>query len=218
MSLFTDRVLQRQARGGIRATGRKPTRLRRLWGWICALRPSALLLPLAYMLVLAGITHLVSVLAMPDLAQRTAFQRLSEIAPANQLTLLPDATAAGMILPMTDPAFISGVCLYDLREHPLKVRVPATADYTSVSFYTAGGDAFYALSDQAAGRVIELDLLSPSQRAALPEDEEITAADRLIVESPSETGIVLVRAFARYPDVHGAIRRQLEGASCVPSP
>lgn len=192
-------------------------RLRRTLSRLPAAMPEAVLLPLACVLVLAGITHLVSVLAMPTLAQRGAYQRLSEIAKLNQFTLLPDASPAGMILPMTDPAFVSAVCLYDLAERPLRVRVPATADYTSVSFYTAGGVAFYALNDQAAGRVIELDLLSQSQRAALPEDEEITAADRLVVESPSEKGIVLIRAYARYADMRAHVRRQLEAANCTPS-
>ncbi|TCT03543.1 DUF1254 domain-containing protein [Aquabacter spiritensis] len=200
-------------------TARPPVliRLRRALGRLPAAAPAAVLLPLATILVLAGITHLVSVLAMPTLAERSAYQRLSDIARPNTLTFLPDASPSGMVLPMTDPAFVSAVCLYDLGDHPLRVRVPATADYTSVSFYTSRGVAFYALSDQAAGRVIELDLLSPAQRAALPEDEEITAADRLVVESPSLRGVVLVRAYARYNDTRPAIRRQLEAASCMPS-
>lgn len=184
--------------------------------WL-AKAPGQLALGLAFILVLAGIVHLTSVLAMPALATNTAFARLSRMAPLNGIMLLPDPTPQGMTLPLSDPAFVSAVCLYDLANHPLKVRVPATSDYTSVSFYTARGVAFYALNDQAAGRVIELDLLSPLQRAALPEDEEITAADRLIVESPALRGVVLIRAFARYPDTRDAIRRQLEAASCAPS-
>lgn len=192
-------------------------RLRRAWDRLKAALPRQVLLPAAILVVLAGIVHLVTILAMPILAQNTAFHRLSQLAPTNQMTLLPDATPADMTLPMTDPAFVTAVCLYDLRARPLRLRVPASEDYTSVSFYTARGVAFYALNDQAAGRVIELDLLSPAQRAALPEDEEITAADRLVVESPSERGIALIRAYARYPDLRPQIRRQLEAANCAPS-
>lgn len=175
------------------------------------------LLGLASVLVLAGIVHLVSILTMPALAQRSAFQRLSAIAGVNQMQLLPAATAEGAALPMADPAFVTAVCLYDLEDHSLKIRVPATLDYTSVSFYTQYGASFYALSDQATAHGIELELLSPAQRAALPEDEEITAADRLIVESPSMRGLVLVRAFARHPDLRDTVRQQLEAASCAPS-
>ncbi|WP_084539746.1 DUF1254 domain-containing protein [Azorhizobium doebereinerae] len=191
-----------------------------VWRWRLptqAARPSVLLV-LAIVLVLAALVHLVSILAMPMLADRTAFRRLAADRPMNELVLLPDATAAGGALPMLDPAFVNAVCLYDLAKQPLKVRVPATADYTSVSFYTARGVGFYALSDKAAGRVIELDLMTQAQKAALPEDEEITAADRLVVASPSVTGIVLVRAFSRDRDMRDVVRRQLETATCTPSP
>ncbi len=70
------------------------------------------------------------------------------------------------------------------------------------------------MSDQAAGKVIELDLMTASQKAALPEDEEITAADRLVIESPALEGIVAVRAFVRERGMRELVRKQLEAASC----
>ncbi|ABS66657.1 MULTISPECIES: DUF1254 domain-containing protein [Xanthobacter] len=174
-----------------------------------------MLLFVAFAVVLGAIAHIVSILAMPALAERNAYARLSERMDSNVLTLLPDPSPQEQVLPMMDPAFVSAVCLYDLSEAPLKVRVPATADYTSVSFYTAEGLAFYALSDQAAGKVIELDLMTASQKAALPEDEEITAADRLVIESPALEGIVAVRAFVRERGTRAFVRRQLEAATCT---
>lgn len=179
--------------------------------------PAQALLFAAFTVVLGAIAHIVSILAMPALAERNAYARLSERMESNVMTLLPDPTPQQHPLPMMDPAFISAVCLYDLSQAPLKVRVPATSDYTSVSFYTADGLAFYALSDQAAGKVIELDLMTPSQKAALPEDEEITAADRLVIESPALEGIVAVRAFVRERGMRDLVRRQLEAATCLPS-
>lgn len=182
------------------------------WLW-----PAGLLLPAAVALVLAGIAHIVSILAMPALAEHNAFARLAALTDSNEMKLLPDPTPLSAVLPMQDPAFISAVCLYDLNDKPLKVRVPATADYTSVSFYTDQALPFYALSDQAAGKVIELDLMNADQKAALPEDEEITAADRLVIESPSEEGIVLVRAHVRDRSMRELVRRQLEAATCTPA-
>jgi uncharacterized membrane protein len=57
--------------------------------------------------------------------------------------------------------------------------------------------------------------MTPSQRAALPEDEEITRADRLIVESPSIEGIVLVRAFVREPGNRTRVRERMTGVNCA---
>ena len=69
---------------------------------------------------------------------------------------------------------------------PIKLAVPVSQAYTSVSFYTRNEVAYYAINDRSAGRkVIELDLMTEAQHAALPEDEEVTAADRLIIDSPT---------------------------------
>jgi uncharacterized membrane protein len=95
--------------------------------------------------------------------------------------------------------------------------VPVSQAYTSVSFYTRNGIAYYAINDRAAGRrVIELDLMTTEQRNELPDDEEVTAADRLIVESPTSTGLILIRAFSPEPGLMPMARRALASAQCRP--
>jgi uncharacterized membrane protein len=174
-------------------------------------------LPLIAGLVLGGIVHIVTTLAMPQLALDNAFTRLAALGPANNVQFVPDPTPVEAVLPRTDPAFVTAVCRYNLNAGVLKVRVPTTADYTSVSFYTRQGLAYYSLNDHAAGqRTIELQLMTPSQRAALPEDEEITRADRLIVESPTAEGVVLVRAFVREPGNRARVRERIANVNCAP--
>ncbi len=103
-------------------------------------------------------------------------------------------------MPFMDPAFAMAVCRYDLSDGPLKLSVPVSPAYTSVSFYTRNDVAYYAINDRAAGRrVIELDLMTSAQRGELPDDEEVTAADRLIVELPTSTGLIVIKALAPEP-------------------
>lgn len=173
------------------------------------------LLPVIAGLVLGGIVHIVTTLAMPQLALNDAYSRLARLGPANTAQLLPDPTPAQSVLPRMDPAFVTAVCLYNLKAGPLKVRVPTTPDYTAISFYTRHGLAYYALNDHTGGRTIELHLMTPAQRAALPEDEEITSADRLIVESPTAGGIVTIRALVRDHGVREAIRARMANVSCA---
>jgi uncharacterized membrane protein len=174
-------------------------------------------LPVAVGLVLGGLVHLTSTLAMPRLALVDAFARLERLGPANTVALVPNSTPFAAILPRMDPAFVTAVCRYDLSSGAVRVRVPITPDYTSVSFYARHGLAYYAINDRAAGRrAIDLHLMTPAQRAALPEDEEITAADRLIVESPSMEGIVFIRAFVRERGVMDTVRARLAEAICSP--
>ena len=86
-----------------------------------------------------------------------------------------------------------------------------------MSFYTRTDVAYYAINDRAAGRrVIELDLMTTAQRAELPENEEITAADRLIVASPTVTGLIVIRALAPESGWIPAVRGALAAARCRP--
>jgi uncharacterized membrane protein len=167
--------------------------------------------------VLGGIVHLSTILLLPSVATRDAYSRLASFAPVNAVAPLPAATAASALLPFMDPAFAAAVCRYDLSNGPVKLSVPVSQAYTSVSFYTNGSVAYYAINDRAAGRrVIELDLMTTQQRSELPENEEITAADRLIVESPTTTGLILLRALAAEVGLMPAVRAMLGAARCQP--
>jgi len=147
--------------------------------------------------LLGGIVHLATIIILPRTATQDAFSRLKPVAPVNAVTPLPQPTPEKAIMPLMDPAFASAICRYDLSQGPMKLTVPISPAYTSVSFYTDHDIAYYAINDRSAGRrAIELDLMTAAQHNEMPEDEEITAADRLIVESPTLTGLIAIRALA----------------------
>lgn len=166
--------------------------------------------------LLGGIVHLATVLLLPELATKDAYSRLAPLAPVNTVTPLTPPTPDAALLPFLDPSFAMAVCRYDLAGGPLKLSVPVNPAYTSVSFYTRNDVAYYSINDRAAGRrVIELDLMTASQRAELPDDEEVTAADRLIVESPTATGLIIIKALAVEPFLLPAAQAALAAAKCV---
>ncbi len=166
-------------------------------------------------LLLGGIVHLGSVLILPGAATQDAYSRLLPMTETNKVTLLPMPTPETAAVPFMDPAFASAVCRYDLAGGPLKLQAPISQSYTSVSFYSRQGIAYYAINDRAAGRrSIELELMTPQQRGQVPDDEEVTAADRLIVESPSATGLIVLRALALEPGQVPRMRGLLSAARC----
>ena len=168
-------------------------------------------------LLLGGIVHLATVLFLPNLATQDAYARVSAIAPVNAVVALPPPTPENAIMPFMDPAFAVSVCRYDLSRGALKFSVPISQAYTSVSFYTRGDVAYYAINDRAAGRrVIELDLMTVAQRADLPENEDITRADRLIVTSPTTRGLIVIRALTPEAGWTPAARNALAAARCRP--
>ena len=166
-------------------------------------------------LLLGGIVHLATVLAMPRAATQDAYSRLAPVAPVNTVTLLPAPTPDASIVPFMDPAFAAAVCRYDLSTGALKLNAPVSEAYTSVTFYTRNSVAYYAINDRAAGRrAIELDLMTAAQHAQVPEEEDVTAADRLIIDSPTITGIIALRALAPEPGLMPVARRALTAAQC----
>lgn len=168
-------------------------------------------------LLLGSLVHLVTILALPRAASRDAYARLAPVVPVNGFTLLQAPTPETSVVPFMDPAFAVAACRYDLAKGPIKLTVPVDQSYTSVTFYTRYDVAYYAINDRAAGRrQIELDLMTPKQRSAMPDDEDVTSADRLIVESPSLIGLIVARALAPEPSEMSAAVAVLQAAQCKP--
>ncbi|WP_371420496.1 DUF1254 domain-containing protein [Tardiphaga sp.] len=165
--------------------------------------------------VLGGIVHLVSVLALPRIATQDAYSRLAAVTKENAVTTLPQTEPSNALLPFMDPAFAMAVCRYDLSKGPIKLTVPVSQSYTSVSFYTRSDVAYYAINDRSAGRrVIELDLMTEAQHEALPEEEDVTSADRLIIDSPTATGLIVLKALAAEPGLMAQAQASLAASNC----
>jgi uncharacterized membrane protein len=166
-------------------------------------------------ILLGGIVHLSTVLALPRTAAHDAYARLLSITPVNKVVPLPASEPE--IMPFMDPAFATAICRYDLSRGALKLTAPISQAYTAVSFYTRYGIAYYAINDRAAGRkVIELDLMTTKQHEDLPEEEDVTAADRLIVESPTTTGLIVLKALSPEPALMPMAEKALAAAQCKP--
>jgi len=165
--------------------------------------------------LLGGVVHLGTVILMPRTATQDAYARIARFAPVNTVTPVPEPSPENATMPFMDPAFATAVCRYDLTDGPLKLTVPVSLAYTSVSFYTRYDVAYYAINDRAAGRrIIELDLMTAAQHNQMPEEEDVTAADRLIVESPTTTGLIAIRALAPEPGLVPLVQSTIANARC----
>jgi uncharacterized membrane protein len=163
-------------------------------------------------ILLGGVVHLSTVLALPRTATHDAYARLLPITPINKVVSLTSP-----VMPFMDPAFATAVCRYDLSRGPLKLTAPVSQAYTAVSFYTRYGIAYYAINDRAAGRkIIELLLMTSQQRDEMPEEEDVTAADRLIVLSPTSTGLIVLKALSPEPAMMPMAQATLASAQCKP--
>ena len=167
-------------------------------------------------LAIAGVTHIVSILAMPRLAPRDSFARIAAIAPAFSNTPLPDASSANGA-PFDDPALAASVCRYDLARGPARLRgVLAPDDLLLFSFYSRYGDLFYSMTDRGATRGrLEILVLTREQLNRVEEDDsEDELPQELRLVSPTLEGFVLLRSLAERPGDREDAKKRVASIGC----
>ena len=170
--------------------------------------------------MIAGAVHIASVLAMPRLAPRDAFARISALAPLGKMTLLDPISPQSAEFAFEDPATALGVCRYDLTNGPLQILANLEPDQMILfSFHARFGDVFYSMSDRVAshGRFDVL-ILTPDQLDAYEaNDSGDELPKELRVVSPSLQGFVLARAFAEQRGDLPAARAAIVAMNCAPT-
>src|SRR5258708_12111870 len=82
-------------------------------------------------------------------------------------------------------------------------------------WYSGKAEGYSGINERSAGREgIELDLMTEAQHADLPEEEDVTSADRLIIDSPSATGLIVMKALAAEPGLMPQAQATLAASSC----
>lgn len=168
----------------------------------------------------AGIVHIVSVLAMPAVAPQDIVTRLSAVAPPGEgVVRLPPATPGREIMPYEDPSVALGFCRFDLSRGLYRVRTNIDGEhFIALSFHTRSGRVFYATTDRSALRgKIDVAIVNAAQLEALeandPEDEP---APELRLVAPGPTGFVLVRALAERRNDLPSAEARVTSVSCAP--
>jgi uncharacterized membrane protein len=181
---------------------------------------SAFWLATACGLVIAGIVHIATVLAIPRFSEGDAFTRAraSETLdhPLRIHGLAGAPAANGEWLPNPDPAVSVGVCSYDLDDGPMRVSAQAGSLMLSVSMHSRRG-AFYAVTDQAAVRGgLDLVVMTRAQfDEALANDVagEVTRDVRIV--APARRGFVVVRVIAALPSERAVADAAVQAVSCT---
>lgn len=181
---------------------------------------SAFWLATACGLVIAGIVHIATVLAIPRFSEGDAFTRVraSETLdhPLRIHGLAGAPAANGEWLPNPDPAVSVGVCSYDLDDGPMRVSAQAGSLMLSVSMHSRRG-AFYAVTDQAAVRGgLDLVVMTRAQfDEALANDVagEVTRDVRIV--APARRGFAVVRVIAALPSERAVADAAVQAVSCT---
>jgi uncharacterized membrane protein len=177
------------------------------------------------MFLIAAIVHIVSVLLMPAVAPRDAYARLLEAsknakaAPGGVLPLQAAGTSVAGPLPFEDPATSEGACLFNLSNGLLHVRASVDNEednYLGVSFHTAGGAIFHAMTDRASIKG-KIDVIVGNARQIdeiEADDDQEAPPEQIRLTAPSQRGFVLIRSLAKRPSDFERSRSSVEAVSC----
>jgi len=160
-------------------------------------------------LLVAVVTHIVAIFAVPNVLMNVALQRLGG-GHFNAWRLGERVTAASRTIVRPSPDFAYSACPYDLANGPVRIHVAPWNDYWSLSLYANNSDNFYVLDDREARNGADILLI----RAGSTPPDHPTAA---VVQSASPRGIALIRRLAPTPDDYAGAARVAQIDICAPA-
>ena len=187
-----------------------------------------ILLGVAIVGLVAGLTHLVAILMLPTVATRDAFDLLAARGPRQTgtsrdgMALLAPARPGDTLIPFRDPAAVQGLCFFDLGKAPLRVRTKVgEGRLLSLSFRTHDGRVFYSRTDRAALRgSIDIRVVTPAQLETVVDgdDEDAGLPEELRLKAPAPTGLVIATALVARPGDRADAEARIKAIECKPEP
>ena len=168
-------------------------------------------------LVIAGMTHIIAIFALPGFFGNDLYAWASKVALPGQLTILTGAGREKPFIPFADPAMAQAICPFDLTRGGLRLHADVNGDRLLVlSFHTAAGKLFYSMTDRAAhlGKM-DVVVLTPHQLDIVEsQDDEENPSQDLRLLAPESRGFVLAKAMALFPGEMPEAEERLKSVSC----
>lgn len=166
-------------------------------------------------LLLGIVIHIVVVLTLPFLAGDTAFDRVSAIAQPGQMTVLNSGDSAVVSAFGLDPDLTYAVCRLNLAAGPGEVSGTLPLAFWSLGVLDPDGTVIYSTTSRGNNtQTLDLGIFDPAQTRLLAEQKIDVAAGMLIVESPRNEVVVVVRLAPEQPAMRDRYREQLGKLGC----
>lgn len=169
-------------------------------------------------LVLAGLIHIVAVLALPSLAPKNGFSRLAALGPVNTVIQIPPASPGQQPMPMMAPDVRYALCRFDLAGGPVRLNTRIADELLLIALYTPEAENFYSVVGAELKRA-EIDLIIAAADQTVEEagvDSPESSDNIIVVNSPVKEGIALLRLPLAGPSRAGYAEQALKATSCGP--
>jgi uncharacterized membrane protein len=165
--------------------------------------------------VLAVVVHLFIVIFVPGVDTGQKMAQLATSGDVNQLHHIEELAAQSVLLTEASPDLAYAYCTYNLTDSTVEIHARVPPSYWSISIYTETADNIYTLNDLQAG-VSDINLLVLHEDTDLDvtAGSEARPENTIIVRSPTNTGLILFRAFVGDPSLRESVRGHLSASHC----
>ena len=162
--------------------------------------------PLAFGLIVAGVTAYGAIRAIPYGLMNVAIERLGQ-GGVNTMSYGNLATPARQPVVRPSPDLAYSSCPYNISDGPIAIDVTPVPDrYSSLSIFDAATDVIFVRNDvEAGGKPFRIIVARPGQ--AVPKGAEV-------VRTNHDHGIALVRILLKDPTEIGALDAIRRQSSC----
>jgi len=153
-----------------------------------------LLKPIAAFILVAVLSNLATVAALPYLINAYVIHRIADLAGGYNKALhaqRPDAHARAIVRPSPDLLYTA--CVFDVSEHPLRITAPVQKSYVSISAFAADTNNFAAVNDA----LLQADASGNKHFDVVLVREDVTISPpsgAQLIKAPSKKGLVLFRS------------------------
>ncbi|MET3926198.1 hypothetical protein [Devosia sp. 2618] len=160
-------------------------------------------------LVLGGIIHIIVILTLPALADQSVWNRVAEYEADNRMVVLPPVVAGEPNPLALDPELTYGLCRVDLSQGPAYLSGTLPDAFWSVALFNETGIINYSTTNRdGIGQTVELGIFNAAQTRLLAQQQLDIAEGLLVVESPTDKLLILIRL----APPHQAMRARFENA------
>ncbi len=164
----------------------------------------------------AGIVHIVVLLLIPAFSERDAWSRLAMNSDLYVVTPLKAEEGGPPVVKSVDPLFAAAACRFDLGDGMARVKTSGSVPFWSVSVYDRSGHNLYSFNDRSAEKgVLDAVVLTPAQMIAVRKELPEELSGSVFVETSTDRGIAVIRAFVPDESWRPGVNRFLEQASCA---
>jgi uncharacterized membrane protein len=145
-------------------------------------------------LLLGGVIHIIVILALPQLAEDTAWTRIAALDAKNDIVILPPVRAGEPNPLHLDPELAYGVCQIDLNNGPAYLSGVLPDAFWSVAVYDHAGTVTYSTTNRdGIGQNVELGIFNADQTRLLAQQQIDIAEGLLVVEAQSNDLFIVIR-------------------------